>query len=251
MTTPSSDSRLQDPTATLELLRINLLQRLRENEDHQACLSFLVNEEHALAKPVRTGFDTGLVVQVLRPTRFEVLVCVGKLAGGEGLTSAGFHYDAHSASSPSTEPTSPTISRGQRAATPDAQDSAQSPDPLGQRRRILFSTYHEAGWNTTVSPSSQPYLPACVVCRVPSISQASSSILIGRGMTLTSSWRSPSCATVSERTGTPILSRFPLSAARLSSQRLWARSGGIRSRSTPSIRSSGRLARGAPTILIS
>src|SRR5918995_4060509 len=112
MTTPCSDSRLPDPSATLEVLRTNLPRRRRVNKDHQACPRLLVNEEHALTKPVRPGLDTGLVVQVLRPTRFEVLVCVGKLEWRERFTSAGCYYDAHSASSSSTEPTSPTISRG-------------------------------------------------------------------------------------------------------------------------------------------
>src|SRR5215203_1866368 len=65
------------------------------NKDHQVRLSLLVNEEHALAKPVRCGLDAGLVIQVLRPTRFEVLVCGGNLAGRERFTSTGIHYDAH------------------------------------------------------------------------------------------------------------------------------------------------------------
>jgi hypothetical protein len=68
------------------------------NKDDYARLRFLVNEEHALVKPVRRGLDTGLGVQILRPTLFEVLVCVDKLTGGERFTSAGCHYDAHSAS---------------------------------------------------------------------------------------------------------------------------------------------------------
>src|SRR5215216_4037343 len=85
----------------LELLRTNLLRRRRVYKDHQVCPRLLVNEEHALAKPVRRGIDAGLGVQILRPTLFEVLVCVGKLTGREGFASAGFHYDAHNASSSS------------------------------------------------------------------------------------------------------------------------------------------------------
>src|SRR5829696_7347674 len=67
-----------------------------------APLSLLVNDEHTLAKLESCGLDTALGVQVSRPTFFEVLVGFGKLAGGEGLTNARFHYDAHSASSSST-----------------------------------------------------------------------------------------------------------------------------------------------------
>src|SRR5215207_9266741 len=68
------------------------------NKDHQVRLSLLVNEKHTLAKAVRCGLDIGLGVQVLRPTLFEVLICVGKLTGGERFTIAGCHYDAHSGS---------------------------------------------------------------------------------------------------------------------------------------------------------
>src|SRR5215213_489164 len=77
--------------------RINLL-RGGVDKDHHARLRILVNDEHALAIPVRCGLDTGLGVRILRPLLFEVLVGVGKLAGGERFTRAGLHYDARSAS---------------------------------------------------------------------------------------------------------------------------------------------------------
>ena len=64
------------------------------SKDDYARLRFFVNEEHALAKPVRCGSEAGLGAHILRPTLFELLVCVGKLAGRECLTSAGCHYDA-------------------------------------------------------------------------------------------------------------------------------------------------------------
>ena len=76
-----------------EVLRIYLL-RSWVSKDHYARLRFFVNEEHALAKAVRCGSETALGIHILRPTLFEVLVCVGKLAGSEPLTSAGIHYDA-------------------------------------------------------------------------------------------------------------------------------------------------------------
>jgi hypothetical protein len=72
-------------------------QTTRVHKDHDTRLSLFVNEEHALANPIRRGLYTGFGVQILRPTLFEVLVCVGKLAGCERFTSAGFHYDANSA----------------------------------------------------------------------------------------------------------------------------------------------------------
>jgi hypothetical protein len=61
-----------------ELRRI-LILGTSVNKDHQACLSLLVYEEHALAKPVRRGLDTGLGVQILRPTLFELLAKLLKL----------------------------------------------------------------------------------------------------------------------------------------------------------------------------
>ena len=76
-----------------EARRIYLL-RSWVSKDHYARLRFFVNEEHALAKVVRCGSEAGLGAQVLRPTLFELLVCVGKLAGRECLTSAGSHYYA-------------------------------------------------------------------------------------------------------------------------------------------------------------
>jgi len=51
------------------------------NKDDYARLRFLVNEEHTGAKPVHGGHEAGLGVHILRPTIFEDLVCVGKLAG--------------------------------------------------------------------------------------------------------------------------------------------------------------------------
>ena len=42
--------------------------------------------------------STGIGVQILRYALCEVLVGLGKLAGGERFTSTGFHYDAYSAS---------------------------------------------------------------------------------------------------------------------------------------------------------
>jgi len=64
------------------------------NKDHQASLRFLINEEHSGAKPVRRGPETRLGIHILRPTLFELLVCVSKLAGSEPLTSAGCHDHA-------------------------------------------------------------------------------------------------------------------------------------------------------------
>ena len=65
------------------------------NKDDYARLRFLVNEEHALVKPVRCGPEAGLGVHILRPTLFELLVCGGNLAGRERFTSTGIHYDVH------------------------------------------------------------------------------------------------------------------------------------------------------------
>jgi hypothetical protein len=60
-------------------LRRILLPRTRVNKDHQIRLSLLVNEELAGAKQVRRGLDTGLGVQILRPTLFEPLAKLLKL----------------------------------------------------------------------------------------------------------------------------------------------------------------------------
>jgi hypothetical protein len=76
--------------------------RIRVNKDHQARLSLLVDEERALAKAIRCGPYAALGIQILWSTLFEELVGGGEFAGGELLTSAGCHYDAQSASSPST-----------------------------------------------------------------------------------------------------------------------------------------------------
>jgi hypothetical protein len=84
----------QAATSEEKHLRIPLLLRGWMNKDHQASLRFLINEEHTVAKPVRCGPEAGLGIHILRPTLFEPLVCVGKLAGSEPLTSAGCHDDA-------------------------------------------------------------------------------------------------------------------------------------------------------------
>src|ERR671913_2116359 len=76
-----------------EVRSIHLLRRW-VNKDHYPRLRLLVDDKHTLAKPVRCGPETGLGVHILRPTLYELLVCVGKLAGRECLTSAGCHYDA-------------------------------------------------------------------------------------------------------------------------------------------------------------
>jgi hypothetical protein len=68
--------------------RIHLL-RGWVNKDHHALLSLLVNDEHALAIPVRRSLDTGLGVQISGPTLFEVLVGFGKLAGVNALRALG------------------------------------------------------------------------------------------------------------------------------------------------------------------
>ena len=68
------------------------------NKDDYARLRFLVSEEHALAKAVRRGTEAGLEIQKLRSVLCELLLGVGKLAGGEHFTSTGLHYDVHSAS---------------------------------------------------------------------------------------------------------------------------------------------------------
>jgi hypothetical protein len=89
-------------------LRRIYLRSTRVNKYNHARLSFLVNEEHALVKPVRRGLDTGLGVQMLRPKLSEVLVCVGKLARRERFTSAGCHYNTRSSSLSWTEPIRPS-----------------------------------------------------------------------------------------------------------------------------------------------
>jgi hypothetical protein len=61
------------------------------HKDHQARLRLLVHEEHTLANPVRGGTEAGLGIQILCSTLFEDLVCGGKFAGGELLTSAWCH----------------------------------------------------------------------------------------------------------------------------------------------------------------
>jgi hypothetical protein len=81
-------------TAFYEVRRILLPLRWVKKDDH-ARLRFLVNEEHAGAKPVRCSPEAGLGVHILRPTLFELLVCGGKLAGRERFTSTGIHYDVH------------------------------------------------------------------------------------------------------------------------------------------------------------
>ena len=80
---------------------MHLLQG-RVSKDDYTCPRFLVNEEHAGAKPVRCGPEAGLGVHILRPTLFEVLVCVGKLAGSEPLTSAGCYDNARHGQEPIT-----------------------------------------------------------------------------------------------------------------------------------------------------
>jgi len=72
------------------------------SKDDYGRLRFFVNEEHALAKAVRCGSETALGVHILRPTLFEVLVCVGKLAGSEPLTSAGCYDNARHGQEPLT-----------------------------------------------------------------------------------------------------------------------------------------------------
>ena len=80
------------------LRRIYLLST-RVHKYHQASLRFLVDDEHALAKAVRSDTEAGLGVQMLRPKLFELLVCGDKLAGVNGFASAGIYYDAHNSSS--------------------------------------------------------------------------------------------------------------------------------------------------------
>src|SRR5215208_3621115 len=108
MTTPCDSSRLPDPTVTLELLRTHLL-RGGVNKDDYARLRFLVNEEHAGAKPVRCGPEAGLGVHILRPTLFEALVCGGNLAGRERFTSTGIHHDAHRSTTARSNDTRPLL----------------------------------------------------------------------------------------------------------------------------------------------
>jgi hypothetical protein len=81
----------------LGLRRIHLLGT-SVNKYHHARLSLLVNEEHALAKAVRCGLDTGLGVLLLRSVLCELLIGGDKLAGREHFTSAGCEDDAHSGS---------------------------------------------------------------------------------------------------------------------------------------------------------
>ena len=82
------------------------------SKDDYARVRFFVNEEHPLAKPVRCGSEAALGVHILRPTLFELLVCVGKLAGRECLTSAGVTttlvVTARSPSLARAPPTTPT-----------------------------------------------------------------------------------------------------------------------------------------------
>jgi len=68
------------------------------NKDHHARLGFLINEEHALAKPVRCGPEAGLGVLMLWSVFCELLIGAGKLAGGKCFTSAGYHYDTRNSS---------------------------------------------------------------------------------------------------------------------------------------------------------
>src|SRR5215211_1952269 len=77
-----------------ELPRIPI-PRTSVNKYNQVRLRLLINEEHALAKAVRRGLDTGLGVPILRPTLYEDLVCTGKLARGERFASTGCDDDAH------------------------------------------------------------------------------------------------------------------------------------------------------------
>jgi hypothetical protein len=79
------------------------------NKDYYARLRFLVNEEHAGAKPVRCGPDPGLGVLMLRSVLCEFLVGGDKVAGSERFASARVHDDAHGASSSTAEPTVPAI----------------------------------------------------------------------------------------------------------------------------------------------
>jgi hypothetical protein len=84
-------------TGSRPIRRFHTVSPLRwVNKDDHARLRFLVNEEHALAKPVRCSPEAGLGVHILRPTLFELLICGGNLAGRERFTSTGMHYDAHS-----------------------------------------------------------------------------------------------------------------------------------------------------------
>ncbi|HKH37996.1 MAG TPA: hypothetical protein VKA82_12620 [Rubrobacter sp.] len=66
------------------------------NEDDYACLRFLEDDEHALAKPVRCWPESGLGVLKLRSVLCELLIGGGKLAGSERFASAGTHYNTHS-----------------------------------------------------------------------------------------------------------------------------------------------------------
>ena len=63
------------------------------SKDDYARLRFFVNEEHALAKLVRRGLEAVSTFTYCGLTLFEVLVCVGKLAGRERFTSTGIHYE--------------------------------------------------------------------------------------------------------------------------------------------------------------
>src|SRR5215217_2165866 len=64
-----------------ELPRIPILGRW-VNKDHHVRLRLLVNDEHVRDKLIRCGPDTGLGVQILRPTLFELLAKLLKLLIG-------------------------------------------------------------------------------------------------------------------------------------------------------------------------
>jgi hypothetical protein len=70
-----------------EVRRIDLLRRW-VRKDHHVLLMLLVEEEHTLAKAVRCATEAGLCLHILRPTHFELLVCVGVSSPGVNLSRA-------------------------------------------------------------------------------------------------------------------------------------------------------------------
>jgi hypothetical protein len=97
------------------------------DKDRHPCSALLVDDEHARAEPVRRGLDTALGVQIPRSAPYEILVCGGKLSGGERFAGAGLNEDAHGA--PSSWASRSAFGRGRRGGVRGFEGGSQGADP--------------------------------------------------------------------------------------------------------------------------
>jgi hypothetical protein len=117
---------------TCEVRRASLL-RIRVNKNHQARLRFLVDEEHALAKPVRCGRDAGVSTTLVYVTDAS-----SRPSPGGQLMSVGGGLRVSEAVSSLSLPGLKTY----RSRSPDQRWSSRSaPMPAQPRGPVPSSPY--------------------------------------------------------------------------------------------------------------